>query len=532
MQPLDKPRSRWLKAVASFLLLTAIFAVSYTQSPLYTSNQNQYFLHGAAQAGLGYLHEDWLATTLDPTPVFSELAFLTYRFFKLDAIFYLYYALLMGIYITSLLGIVASVFDIRSSPLRYLLVLALIIAVHSAAWRFFASRALGVNWTYILEDGVADQRLLGSVFEPSTFGVLLVLSIYLFLRGQRYLAVLSATLAATVHPTYLLSAAALTLAYLWVVLQENWTPYRLKRKTEGPSWNNLASLLRQPVLLGLFALVTVSPILVYTYANFGHTPPATTAQAQAILVDYRIPHHALVSWWLDATAVLKILFVAVALFLIRKSRLFPILLIPSLVAAGLTLVQVLTRSDYLALIFPWRLSTWIVPLCVALLLAFGVVRLFARYPDLADRYPRLLAGIGVVILSLAVIVGAIRFKLDLDRKANEDDTRMMAYVAAHHAPGETYLTPVKLQDFRLATGSPVYVDFKSIPYRDSDVLEWYRRNQLTNRFYKKIDCNLLASLETEAHITDVVLESDDFGRACPALQLMYHDKHYGVYAFK
>ena len=37
------------------LLGTAcIFAVAHTQAPLYFSNQNQYFLHGAAAAGKGH----------------------------------------------------------------------------------------------------------------------------------------------------------------------------------------------------------------------------------------------------------------------------------------------------------------------------------------------------------------------------------------------------------------------------------------------------------------------------------------------
>lgn len=35
------------------LLWGIVFALAYAQSPLYTSNQNQYFLHGLAQAGYG-----------------------------------------------------------------------------------------------------------------------------------------------------------------------------------------------------------------------------------------------------------------------------------------------------------------------------------------------------------------------------------------------------------------------------------------------------------------------------------------------
>ncbi len=37
------------------------------------------------------------------------------------------------------------------------------------------------------------------------------------------------------------------------------------------------------------------------------------------------------------------------------------------------------------------------------------------------------------------------------------------------------IIPIDLQRFRLYTGVPIYVDFKSIPYKDTDVLEWHDR---------------------------------------------------------
>src|SRR5205085_88180 len=40
------------RRVALFLLGTVLFALVYCQAPLFYSNQNQYFLHGLAQAGL------------------------------------------------------------------------------------------------------------------------------------------------------------------------------------------------------------------------------------------------------------------------------------------------------------------------------------------------------------------------------------------------------------------------------------------------------------------------------------------------
>lgn len=35
--------------------------------------------------------------------------------------------------------------------------------------------------------------------------------------------------------------------------------------------------------------------------------------------------------------------------------------------------------------------------------------------------------------------------------------------------------PVDLQGFRLVTGAPIFVDLKSIPYKDVEILEWYDR---------------------------------------------------------
>jgi hypothetical protein len=71
---------RQLTAIALFLLGAALFSAAYCQAPLYYSNQNQYFLHGLADAGVGLLNEDWLATTADPTPLFSALVSATARF--------------------------------------------------------------------------------------------------------------------------------------------------------------------------------------------------------------------------------------------------------------------------------------------------------------------------------------------------------------------------------------------------------------------------------------------------------------------
>jgi len=494
-----------------WIILTIIFALSYTQSPLFTSNQNQYFLHGLAKSGWGYLYQDWLVNTIDPTPIFSLIVGLSYQLTHFPPIYYFYYALLLGVYLYSLAGIISMTFDVRNTRTAYFLFIASLILVHSAALRFLFSQTLGINWTYILEDGVADQRLLGSVFQPSTFGVLLMLSIYLFLRKREYAAILSATLAASIHPTYLLSAGVLTFTYMLLT-------YNKERK------------LRKPLLLGALALLTIAPILSYVYLNFANTPPETARQAQTILVNFRIPHHARIDWWFDATVIVKIVIVGYALFLVRQHRkLFTIMAALTIIAVSLTLLQILLQSNTLALIFPWRISTILVPLSTALILGYWITWGAVRFSNRMMRYQKLLIITGAAIITLTVFVGTIRLYLDFTRKQSSPERPMMTYVSEHAISGETYLTPIKMQDFRLATSAPVYIDFKSIPYRDSDVLEWYRRVQLAKRFYKQGNCQALEEIASENSITHIVIESGASGARCLPQKPIYSDENYQIY---
>ena len=180
--------ARLTRYSAVFLLWGIIFTLAYSQSPLYTSNQNQYFLHGLAQAGVGQLSTDWLANTLDPTPVFSVFVTWMYSALPYSPIFYIVYGLLLAIYLFSLQGIIAIIYRWSEVDIRRIILTAALLVIHSAAWRFGLSRILSPEWSYVLEDGFAGQRMLGTVLQPSAFGVTLLLSIYLYLRDKAYLA--------------------------------------------------------------------------------------------------------------------------------------------------------------------------------------------------------------------------------------------------------------------------------------------------------------------------------------------------------
>jgi hypothetical protein len=67
-----------------------------------------------------------------------------------------------------------------------------------------------------------------------------------------------------------------------------------------------------------------------------------------------------------------------------------------------------------------------------------------------------------------------------------------------------------LARFRLATRQPIFVDFKSIPYRDVEVLEWYRRMQLVEAWYQldRWTDTTRQAMEQEG-ITHLILKAND-----------------------
>lgn len=518
-------KSRVLIRNLVFLVFWAtLFTFSYAQSPLYTSNQNQYFLQGFAQAEFGYLNEDWLANTLDPTPAFSKFIEISWRVIPWQPVFYLYYGILAGIYLFSVLGVINQLWDFATRPKRWLY-LSFFVVLHSTALRYIIVSLFGQNWDYLLDGGVAGQRLLGTVLQPSTFGVFLVLSICLFLRDKKYWAILCLLVATTFHPTYLLSAGILTAIYMGIKFWET-------------------REMRAPLALGLLALIGVSPILWNTLMTFGVTSPDMTAQARKILVEFRIPHHAMIAEWFDASVLIKLGFVALALVILKMApsvetprrgvptnhKLFHIILWPSLIAISLTLLQVTTDNVILALLFPWRLSTWLVPLSLSLIAAWLVNWAFERF-QLARFSHWVLAGSLIATLVFA-IAGTIKFSTLWQEKHSAGDRPMMAYVQANKKSGEVYLIPIDMQDFRLETGAPAYIEFKSIPYKDSEVLEWRRRVELARKFYAQPRCKKISQWSETEGFTHIVLSVDHEATDCKQVEPVYQDNAYGVYVIR
>jgi hypothetical protein len=522
-----------LQKPLAFLLCTVIFGLSYTQAPLFYSNQNQYFLHGLANAGHGFLKEDWLANTADPTPIFSALVAFTHRYLH-ESLFYVYYLFCLGMYAYFLLSLFSFLANAKPGSLASLCFFTLFALVHSGLGRLSSVQLLGKDYPWYFQAGVANQYILGFGLQPSVAGVFLVASLVAFIRDRPRLAVICSVLAATLHSTYLLGAALLTVAYMLLVARDK--------------------SVRPALLLGMLSLVLVLPVVLYNGFTFAPSSAAEFAEAQHILAHFRIPHHTLVERWLDRIAWAQLAWIILAIWFCRSTRLGLVLLLVSVMALLLTLLQLWTGSDTLALLFPWRISSVLVPIATTILLAKFIQALSPWLSHLTIRQQRgIRFGCGAVLGALVLGGLAIQW-FSLAYRTSAEELDMMAFVRNNARPGDVYLIPVEaprigapgsvstsflppprrdqasqhipvdLQRFRLLTGVPIFVDFKAIPYKDVEVLRWRRRFDLCRTWYETQEWGAL-----RGHgISHVVMPADRPVQNA-GLEVVYKDTFYRVY---
>jgi hypothetical protein len=406
-----------------------------------------------------------------------------------------------------MVGLVDQIFHINKSSTSMFIFIVLFLGVHSAAFHFLLSKLVGQP--FLFEGGVANQRILGQVFQPSSFGVFLILSIYLFLQNHRTWSLITLAIAVSFHPVYLLTAAVIVLGYIWIQFREK---------------NNLKS----GIVFGLEALVFVLPILIYTIIVFKSTSPDITQQANDILINFRIPHHTQIGEWLNWLVGIQAVVVVLALIVVRKNRLFAILVTLVLFTVILTIAQAFTKNDTLALLYPWRISVVFIPVATNILVGYIVTRLNPAIENKVGKTGYLIKIIGTVFISTLLIVGALRFQLEALKKNHEPSVSMMQFIKKSKVEGDVFLVPVKMIDFRFMTGAPIYID-SSIPYDDDEVVQWYHRYNLANYFYQRENCGVLPQLVQEG-VTKVVIPSNIFLIPCPTLKEIFSDPNYIIYA--
>lgn len=420
-------------------------------------NQNTYFLQGLASSGYGALSDDWLSNTATPFVVFSAIV-----------------AALNGI------GILAA-----HHGVEFLLILAFATSCAIIAdccrsdvpldrsAKSLVALVILVLVTYrpFMVQGMAGQYALGRYLQPSEFGVLLILSVALFAANRSLAAYALAALAGVFHQSYLLPGAMLVVCYLAHDVM-------IDRKR------------RQPAIGAVVALAIVAPISWYSAATFAGAGGEMAEQSRWILAEMRLHHHARPEHWFNTIELLKMVTIGLAIPLSAfvNRRLAFVMATSAALGALASGAAILSDSNTFYLLFPWRISVVLMPLAT-IVLAISLVRIVARSP-----LARFAAGpwvqASIVLLGVAIAAqsyaerssasavhgagAAVGGWPQQEREAEYLD--LVSAVRGSLAPGQLYLhTPERFESFRIRTGAPVYVDFKSHPYRDDEVAEWWSR---------------------------------------------------------
>ena len=123
-----------------------------------------------------------------------------------------------------------------------------------------------------------------------------------------------------------------------------------------------------------------------------------------------------------------------------------------------------------------------------------------------------------------------RWSRDFARALRPETLPMMDYVRQTARRGDLFLVPPDLERFRLRAGAPIVADFKSHPYKDVEVLDWFSRLQLVDAFYQSGgDCDALASILARYPVTHVVFDDRARPARCNGLVELYTDPVFDIY---
>ena len=302
-----------------------------------------------------------------------------------------------------------------------------------------------------------------------------LLAVVLFLRRRTEAALWLSAVPAVIHPGYVVPAGALILASMLAALLG---PDRSRR----PRW-----------IVAMGSLGVAAGSMLYLGWMILPTSAESWQAANEILAKIRIPRHAVPAYWFDFDAGAKVAGCVLALWLVRKCSpdLFRIIAVCFATAVGLTLLTVALDSNELGMISPWRISVYLVPLGLAVLIGRAVAASLKPLVQGDTPFPH-----KALAAALAALVATVTIRGAIDKMQRYRPTAEPTHIAYMRETGDAetiYLTSPFDMNIRLESGLPQLVSWKTHPYKDVEVLEWYRRFQLAERVFRgeAIDCAAL-----------------------------------------
>ncbi len=476
----------------NYIFLSVLFAISIEQFPFFEENHVN-LLRSLALNDYHKLNEDWLVSQTDHVPLFTFLSSNLINFFSIKSI-NIVHIILSIIYSISIFLICKKNFsNYFSQRILILWFSFLLIIFHEKSFSY----------------GVAGQYILNEAYQPSTFGVLLILSIACFGHSKFYSAIFLAILSAALHPTYLIQAFFLISGYMIFFLYQR--------------------EFKKIIKYSFFSLILVFPIVFFIYNNFIIFDPIANYEAQKIQAEIRIPHHAMAKIWFSYKDFQSLLIIVLSLVVIFKNKRFFIpLTFVFLISLILTIIQYYNSNNFLGLLFPWRSSVYLMPICSMIL----ITKLLIVFNNKQNLYNRFYNFLNISLIFIIIYFSINGLLSTFSSKNKFDNFPISNSINDYKNEITRILIPTNLEKVRLNSGLPIFIDWKSPPFKSNEVIEWYERIKLSNSFYAsndlETDRQLIKEIMNKEYISHVLIKKKQKKEIFSDCKILFTIKNYAL----
>jgi hypothetical protein len=236
--------------------------------------------------------------------------------------------------------------------------------------------------------------------------------------------------------------------------------------------------------------------------------------------------------WVTTLDVAKIFMIAAAAYVCRKrnERLAFVISISLFLGLVVTVIFAFFDDDRLLLLFPWRVSAVLAPIALVLIVSDALSGL--RHTWVGNNQK-------LLIIPIILLAGSLQFmkiyhdypgfvpaywieaafKGGAQNMKVQDRFERMEVIdwAKTQDPADLYLVPLDFEQFRIKSGKPIFVDWKSHPFKDVEVIEWKRRIGVAEKAFESLrECKKFDSNEFNVVILD---NSSNFYKLKPDCKL-------------
>ena len=465
------------KEIVFYLILSILFAITIQQFPFFKGN-SLHLLHAIKEFDTNKLQNDWIANQTNHLPVFVYINNIFLQFFSVKILHLIHFSLLVICSLFIFLICRNEFQNLNKTSLLFLWFSMFMLIYHEHS--FFG--------------GLAGQDIINEGYQPASFGVLFYCGIYLFLIRKYFFAILLICISASFHPSYVLHSGLLAFGFCFYLL--------LVREFK--------SLLR----LIIYYIILILPITLYIILNFLLLDKELIQIGQNILVE-RIPHHALIENWFSSKDFFSILIYLISLLTIYKNKkIFVPLTIFGFSSILLSIFQILTESNTLALAFPWRASVFLMPISSMIIISF----LLNKF--LLNKNNMNLFSVSFFIIVFLFFFGKNHF-IENDNQKFYSKLELVKEINKNYDNIERILIPVKISYIRMNTGLPIFIDWKHHAFKYDEIIIWKKRMDLAQKFYQadryENQKEIITNINYIENISHILIKKKNFKFGCKNL---------------